>query len=553
VPTPPSTSSEFVRVSDQLVNWLNVGEKRSRWLQWAFALAAALYLVFVAIAQTGPIARYGHDAFLFLDGGWRILNGQMPYRDFNLPLGPLEYLIITAGMLITNASPQGIAIGNAAVGLTVGIWGWSLSRRRMPVIPALLVTAWLILTATAPSPLGYATPFFPSCAMIYNRHGYALLALVIVECTFANERSTFAGGVSSGIALALMAFLKLNFFGFAGLFLLASVPIRREEMPRVWGCLAAFACATAAFALYLRSAIPAFVADMTLAIRSRESRMGREYFFGGPGGGAEMLILTVLTLVVVFLIARDKLRRPQALRILLVGSLVIASRPFFRLTNSGETGFQLAALWMIVLAAALLMAYGESKVKVAIAAVIGLSFAGFFVGIFPDARSVQTLARFTTPSVKAQGFSCAGVGVDRLKFYDIPGNNTLSRFDNGHFLVDQVNDGTALLQKFSSQNESVFALGYRNPFSYLLRRKPALGGSTLLQLDYNFSEKWPLEADAVFGNADLIMVPTYPSPIEPSNTAIVDIYRPYLLQHFAFVASSQSWSLYRRIGVTQHK
>src|SRR5580658_1810551 len=129
-------SSEFVRVSDRLVNWLDIGDKRSRWLQWAFAVVAALYIVFVAIAQTGPITRYGHDVFLFLDGGWRILNGQMPYRDFNLPLGPLEYLIITGGMLLTNASPQGIAIGNAAVGLTVGIWGWFLSRRRMPVIPA---------------------------------------------------------------------------------------------------------------------------------------------------------------------------------------------------------------------------------------------------------------------------------------------------------------------------------------------------------------------------------------------------------------------------------
>jgi hypothetical protein len=545
-------SSEFVRVSDRLVNWLDIGDKRSRWLQWAFAVVAALYIVFVAIAQTGPITRYGHDVFLFLDGGWRILNGQMPYRDFNLPLGPLEYLIITGGMLLTNASPQGIAIGNAAVGLTVGIWGWFLSRRRMPVIPALLVTAWLILTATAPSPLGYATPYFPSCAMLYNRHGYALLALVIVECTFASERSSFAGGVSSGIALALMAFLKLNFFGFAGLFLLASMPIRREGLPRVWGCLAAFAGTTALFAIYLRSAIPAFVADMSLAIRSRESRMGREYFFGGPGGRTEMLILTLFTLVVVFLIARDKLRRAQALRILLIGAIVIASRPFFRLTNSGETGFQLAALWSVILVAALVMAYRDSTAKVAIAAVVVLGFVGFFVGSFADARSVQVLVRFVTPPLNAQGFSCAGVGVDRLKFYDIPGNNTLSRFDNGHLLVDQVNDGTALLQKFSSQNESVFALGYRNPFSYLLRRKPALGGSTLLQLDYNFSEKWPLEADAVFGDADLIMVPHYPSPIEPSNAAIVDIYHPYLLQHFVFVASSESWSLYRRIGAAQH-
>jgi hypothetical protein len=537
-------------MTDRFVGWLNIGERDSRLIRWAFAFAAALYLVFIAVAETGPVARYGHDILLFLDGGWRILNGQMPYRDFNLPLGPLEYLLVAGGMLLTNASPQGIAIASATVGLAVGIWGWFLSSRRMPVIPAMLVTAWLILTSTAPTSLGYATPNFPSCAMIYNRQGYALLGLVIVECVFANRRHGFLSGVSSGIALALMAFLKLNFFGYAGLFLLASIPTRRQEMPRVWGCLAGFAGITATFLLYLRTAMPAFIADMTLAAQARQSRSDPNHFFGGPSGRGQMLVLALLTIAALFLIARGKIERRYVVRMVLIGCVVIASRPYFRFTDSGETGFQLAALWAAILVDALLMAYRESGFKVAVSAVIALGLVGFVAEILPDAESVLTLMRFSTSSVQARGFSVAGVGLERLKFYDLPGTESIASYDNGHYLVDNLNDGRALLEKYSAQTESVFAIGYRNPFSYVLRRKPAFGGSTLLQIDYNFSEKNPLDADLVFGNADLIMVPHYQSGIEPSNTMIVEIYRPYLQQHFAFVASSQSWSLYRRIRAT---
>lgn len=151
-----------------------MSERDSRWIRWAFVLAALLYFIFLGAAETGPVNKYDHDVFHLLDGAWRIVNGQIPYRDFYLALGPVEYMITAFGMLLTHGGPQGIAIGNVAFGITVGIWGWLLSRRRMPAIPALLVTAWLILTATSRTPLGNLMQIM-SPAMVYNRHGYALL------------------------------------------------------------------------------------------------------------------------------------------------------------------------------------------------------------------------------------------------------------------------------------------------------------------------------------------------------------------------------------------
>jgi hypothetical protein len=142
---------------DGAIKWLLVGERETRWLRWVFVLAAALYFIFIGLAETGPVNEFGHDVIVLLDGGWRVLSGQIPYRDFYLALGPLEFMITAFGMLLTRGSTQGIAVGNAIFGITVGLWGWLLSRRRMPVVPALIVAAWLILTATSPTPLRRAS------------------------------------------------------------------------------------------------------------------------------------------------------------------------------------------------------------------------------------------------------------------------------------------------------------------------------------------------------------------------------------------------------------
>ena len=177
-------------------------------------------------------------------------------------------------MFLAKGDARGIAIGIAAFGFAIGLWGWILSRRRLPALFGLLVTAWLVLTSTSPTPLGF-DPRFLSCAMIYNRQGYALLGLILVECAFAEEKNRFWGGVSSGTALALLIFLKLNFFGVGVLMLLITVPLTRVGLLRIWGVLAGAASTFLAFLLYPRFSIGAFVSDMSFNIRARGSSLSR--------------------------------------------------------------------------------------------------------------------------------------------------------------------------------------------------------------------------------------------------------------------------------------
>jgi hypothetical protein len=524
------------------IRWLLAGEQDSKWLKLAFFLTVAIYLIFVGVTELGPINRYGNDVLIQLDGGWRIFNGQVPYRDFYLGMGPLDYSIVAAGMLLTHGGPGALAISSAAFGIAVGLWGWLLSRSRMAVIPALAAVAWLILTASSPAPLGNSSSL--SSAMIYNRHGWALLAIVLIECAFSSRRCRFWGGVSSGIALILLAFLKLSFFGVAFLLLLATLPLRREELRRGWGILTGIAVTVAIFSLYLHFAVFAFLADMGLTIQARSGRLSYGLVISEIARSPILITLAIFSVVVAQLVTGGRLRQRNGVTLILLGFIVTATAPFLRQCNAGETGYQLTAFWVIVLLGCLIAAYPRAQEKTAILAVLALGLGSVAAEFFQDAESVLYLAYYQLPSVQSKGVAMAGQGMNRLRFYD--SRYGQSNGDNGRSYVAVVNDGTALLTRWSSPQETVLALGFHNPFPYLLRRKPAKGGSTWMHLDDNFSEAHPRQASLMFGDAALIMVPHYPSSHQESDEKIEQAYHSYLLQHFSFVASSQSWSLYRR-------
>src|ERR1035437_8217272 len=82
--------------------------REARWVKLYFIICAVCYFIFIAVTETGPVNRYSNDVFLLLDGGWRILNGQVPYRDFYLAMGPLEYMITDRKSTRLNSSHANI-------------------------------------------------------------------------------------------------------------------------------------------------------------------------------------------------------------------------------------------------------------------------------------------------------------------------------------------------------------------------------------------------------------------------------------------------------------
>jgi len=196
--------------------------------------------------------------------------------------------------------------------------------------------------------------------------------------------------------------------------------------------------------------------------------------------------------------------------------------------------------------------YEKTREKFLSAAVIALCLIPVSIDSLHSAGSVLTLLHYNRPSVISEGITIKAPGTARLRLYDyIDDQATSLRFHGGQIYAKSLNSGLDLLNTYSSHEESVLALGYHNPFSYLLKRKPAIGGSPWLQLNNNLTKTHMLDPIQIFGNADLIMVPQYPDINHVGGIYLSDLYmeaayRGYLLQHFHFVASNPWWSLYRR-------
>ena len=69
------------------------------------AVAALLIVLLMAVLLAAPghtvSAKYLNDLMVFLDGGHRVVSGQVPHRDFHSLLGPLVSLLPAAGLLLT--------------------------------------------------------------------------------------------------------------------------------------------------------------------------------------------------------------------------------------------------------------------------------------------------------------------------------------------------------------------------------------------------------------------------------------------------------------------
>ncbi len=524
-----------------LMRCLSTGERHCRWLVWALAGTVLLYVACVAAFGTGPINVDCNDALVLLDGAWRIVNGQIPHRDFYLALGPLEFLIGAGGMWLTHFTPKGLSVGIAIAGACVGIWAWGIARQRMPPVTASLVASWATLMATCPAALD-STPNAVGCDMIYNRLGYALLGIVLVECAFVDVHGRFWGGVSSGAILVLLLFLKLNFFGAAVLLLLVTVPIRRQEVRRLWGILAGATAVLASFSVYLRFALRAFIADMWLATQARSRSLSLRETAGvipGSGSVATLLILTVLT---VLLVSPGRFRHSQGVRTILLACMTIAVSGLLRSTDALEIGLHLLALWGVILVAQLAAAYPEAREKAAVAVLAAVGLGGIAATFYTDGLAMRALLKYRLTPRWSAGTSIAGYRMEGLRFFDDPDIYAMYS-DNGHRYAIYVSDGVQLLESLSSPTEKVGTVGFHNPFSYVLRRKPATGGSPFLLLGNNVQLAHLPDPQRMFGNADLIMEP---HSHHSSDQQLEDAYRPYLLQHYSLAGQSQWWTLYRR-------
>lgn len=216
----------------------------------ASVCAAAFALAFAAAGR----GFFPLDQSIVFDGAYRIASGQVPYRDFLLPFGPVTFWLQAALFEIFGVGAFAYRLGGALGGALGAACAVVLLRALFPERRLLALLAGLLTAAWLCAPFG--TLWMEQTAFLFS-----LLALAALVPSLARaEASPGSAWLAASGALAFLAFLgKQNAGGYLLWLYPTLIGVRfwpsfaaLARAVAVWG--AGLAAAAALFALWLFAA-----------------------------------------------------------------------------------------------------------------------------------------------------------------------------------------------------------------------------------------------------------------------------------------------------------
>ena len=565
-----------------------VAQARSRRFDFSGAVfAAALVLVCGLTVFTGlaPMRLLEHDNFFLLDNAYRVAQGQVPHRDFSSAWGPVIYLADATGLFLSGMRPAGLAYANALFGALIGVWAYRIGRARLVSLSACWMGVYTLLLIAAPFSLGYL-PLLFSEAMVYNRYGFALLGIILVECgahalgTGTGARDQTKGAISSGAAFAILAFLKVTFAIVAVPFLLLSLVRGPGRNHRLFTLCAASALVLFLFSCYLRFDFRDLLQDLAMAANAR----GRSWSPGAIPGlafgkeGMPLVFLVAAVTLAKYTLSevrsretpladahgpdrrspdpsRDREGAMEArlgskwpVRELLMALLTLGVGGALLSSNNQPGTMPLNVFVALLLADSSLvrLRWGARPGLSTLAVALLLAMCALPAGML-DALSVAAAARASRrPDARAvrlateRGASMIFAPVRSLEITET----------GGPAYVRTLNDGIALLRRHTQAPDGVLTIDMVNPFNYLLGRHSPRGGIAAGAYNYVFSDAAHLSDDRFFGDARYVLVRKYSRDAGDFATeqyhieGLLRIYRAALDGRFGLLEETPHWQLY---------
>jgi hypothetical protein len=507
----------------------------------------------VFIGLPTPLGNYAHDTFFFLDNAYRVIQGQVPHRDFSSAWGPVIYLIQAVGLALSGMRPPGLGYANALFGAAIAVWAFLIVRLRWSPACACAIGIYTILLISSPFPIS-GNPLDFGYAMVYNRYGYALFGIIMMECaayaapTHGRTRQSAIGTVSTGTALGLLAFLKISYAIVAlGFIVVMMVCADAGRVRRLIALSGGFAMVTLLTVAYLRFDVSDMLRDLATAAAARRLALQlRPLPVIDWVQGVSLLIFAASRYG-----ATDNADRTRAawFRGALFALLSVAAGYILLITNAQVDTFPLNAY-----------------AAIALSAMGGPLAAPRWPGSTPGFPRVWLLGICFLPLFLLNGISLIGAALERqlavipnvaalttperatyLRFRPLAGKRTET---SGPDYAESLDDGLALLLR-QSDHDGVLTFDEFNPFNYLLDRPSPRGGFAAAAYNYVFSDDAHPTAQRFFGDTRYVMVRKY--TVEGSDVLEVEdvlglmrLYGAYLRSQFMLVEQSKHWALWRR-------
>jgi hypothetical protein len=441
-------------------------------IRFAFLALLAAVCGVTALIGAVPTLVFGHDDFLLLENGWRVLFGLRPQIDFWSPWGPVMFVAVAFGLKLGNASPNGIGYANAIFGMLIGLWAYRLGRNRLVPAVRVLFALYAVLLICAPYPLG-EWPLLSSHAMLYNRYGYALVALVLVEgCQPAREPKRgledCLGGISTGAAVALMLFLKASFFLVSLPLIGASFIFWRPKAKRIFGILLGFGSFVFLNMAYLRFNLPAVVNALRAAAGARAQSWSPLTPFRIIETNPGPFFLVMAIAIAGSFLYRGMQNWRAEYQLPLIGALVYVMEAALISTNGTGSDWPILPVFSLLVVSRMADSRNQSPAAMiesqlpyhsSLILLCGLLFlpqfvaemAGLAAGAVRKAHpsQVESPVRFTEPRLSS------------LILYNSIGTEQRS---SGSVYTRYVNDGAALLRRNCNSSDRVLTMDMQNPF-----------------------------------------------------------------------------------------
>lgn len=243
-----------------------------------------LLLLGVTAARALPLPQIGfaQDVGVMLDAGWRYYQGQRTHADYHSPLGPMFGILFGLPLKLGGPTYDSLKLLPPAITALFTLWTIAVTSRSLPPAARMMLAAGVGSAAGGIFHLGFPVEAL-SFAVFYNRVGFGLLCLIGLAAllpraeTLPKWTAVFRDA-SIGVALAMLLFLKVNFFLAAGPFVLLALALHRRSRGEWLACALSFAAACWFFLHDIGYRIDRMAFDLAMAADARRACLDSFFF-----------------------------------------------------------------------------------------------------------------------------------------------------------------------------------------------------------------------------------------------------------------------------------
>jgi len=171
---------------------------------WLLANCAVAVIGFLLVWYCGHRGLFLDDQSMVFDGAWRILQGQVPYRDVLYPFGPVTFVIQALFFKVFGVNFSATVLSAAVLNAVAGLLVMRIVSRLLPDAKAIAFLAGVATICWFQAPFG--TLWFEQTAFFF---GLAAL-FVAVEAEFFTGSRVYWLHACAGLLMALSVLSKQN-------------------------------------------------------------------------------------------------------------------------------------------------------------------------------------------------------------------------------------------------------------------------------------------------------------------------------------------------------